>query len=371
MDESLPLWGILLTLTALGLWLEHRFRWAAHLGSSLIILILTAICANLGVIPQQSPVYDIIHETLTALAIVWLLLLVNLQDVWRVGRSALLAFGIASFGTLVGALLAGVLFHSQFLGDTPRLAGSLAASYIGGSINFVGVGQALNLPGLLFSAATAADNLLTAIWLATTLSLPSLLGRVYPQRGEGEAVTAIPLPTTSAIAPLDLAILLSLAVAILVLSRALHQLWPLIPPLVWLTTLSLALAQFKWTRYLRGTGALGMFGLNLFFTVIGAGTHVPSLIPVGLEMILFTTVIVFTHGLVTFSLGALLKLDVELVALASQAAVGGSTTALAQAIGRHQPQLMGVGVTLGLVGYAIANYLGLALAQALSWIGLG
>ncbi|HIK26246.1 MAG TPA: DUF819 family protein [Thermosynechococcus sp. M46_R2017_013] len=251
------------------------------------------------------------------------------------------------------------------------MAGSLAASYIGGSLNFVGVGRALNLPGLLFSAATTADNLLTAIWLTTTLSLPSLLARVYPRRDEGEAVKVIPLPTTSAIAPLDLAILLSLAVATLVLSTALHQFWPLIPTVVWLTTLSLALAQFKWTRYLRGTSALGILGLNLFFTVIGAGTHVPSLMSVGLEMILFTTVIVLTHGLVTFSLGALLKLDVELVALASQAAIGGPTTAIAQATGRHQPQLMGVGITLGVVGYAIANYMGLALAQALSWIGLG
>ncbi|WP_460193558.1 DUF819 family protein [Thermosynechococcus sp. FA-CM-4201] len=371
MDESLTLWGILLTLTALGLWLEHRFRWAARLGSSLIILMLAALCANLGLIPQQSPVYDTIYGTITSLAIVWLLLLVNLQDVRRLGRSALLAFALASLGTLVGALLASVLFHSRFLGDTPRLAGSLAASYIGGSINFVGVGRALNLSDLLFSAATTADNLLTAIWLATTLSLPSLLARVYPPPDEREAGTVTPLPTTSAIAPLDLAILLSLAVAILVLSMALHQFWPLIPTVVWLTTLSLALAQFKWMRYLRGTGALGMFGLNLFFTVIGAGTHVPSLIPVGLEMILFTTVIVFTHGLVTFGLGALLKLDLELIALASQAAVGGPTTAVAQATGRHQPQLMGVGITLGLLGYAIANYLGLALAQALGWMGLG
>ncbi len=371
MDESLTLWGILLTLTALGLWLEHRFRWAARLGSSLIILILAAICANLGIIPQQSPVYDTIYGTITSLAIVWLLLLVNLQDVRRLGRSALLAFGLASFGTLVGALLASLLFHSRFLGDTPRLAGSLAASYIGGSINFVGVGRALNLSDLLFSAATTADNLLTAIWLATTLSLPSVLARFYPQPEEQEAVAVTSLPTASAIAPLDLAILLSLAVAILVLSTALHQFWPLIPTVVWLTTLSLALAQFKWMRYLRGTGALGMFGLNLFFTVIGAGTHVPSLIPVGLEMILFTTVIVFSHGLVTFSLGAFLKLDVELIALASQAAVGGPTTAIAQATGRHQPQLMGVGITLGLLGYAIANYLGLALAQVLGWMGLG
>lgn len=370
MDE-LTLWGILLTLTALGLWLEHRFRWAARVGSSLIILILAAICANAGVIPQQSPVYDTIYGTITSLAIVWLLLLVNLQDVRRLGRSALLAFGLASFGTLVGAILASLLFHSRFLGDTPRLAGSLAASYIGGSINFVGVGRALNLSDLLFSAATTADNLLTAIWLGTTLSLPSLLARFYPPRDEAAAVTVVPLPTTSAIAPVDLGVLLSLAMAILVLSTALNQFWPLIPTVVWLTTLSLAIAQFKWIRYLRGTGALGIFGLNLFFTVIGAGTHVPSLIPVGLEMILFTTVIVFTHGLVTFSLGALLKLDLELIALASQAAVGGPTTAVAQATGRHQPQLMGVGITLGLVGYAIANYLGLALAQVLGWIGLG
>ncbi|MFN4278792.1 DUF819 domain-containing protein [Thermosynechococcus sp.] len=371
MDESLTLWGILLTLTALGLWLEHRFRWAARLGSAPIILILAALCANLGIIPQRSPVYDTIYGTITSLAIVWLLLWVNLQDVRRLGRSALLAFGLATFGTLVGALLASLLFHGRFLGDTPRLAGSLAASYIGGSLNFVGVGRALNLSDLLFSAATAADNLLTAIWLATTLSLPSLLARVYPRRDEGEVVTVTPLPTTSAIAPLDLAILLSLAVAVLVLSTALNQWWPLIPTVVWLTTLSLAVAQFQWTRYLRGTGALGMFGLNLFFTVIGAGTHVPSLLPVGLEIILFTAVIVFTHGLVTFSLGALLKLDVELIALASQAAIGGPTTAIAQATGRHQPRLMGVGITLGLLGYAIANYAGLALAQVLSWMGLG
>ncbi|MDR7898050.1 DUF819 family protein [Thermosynechococcus sp. JY1334] len=369
--DDLILWGILSTLTALGLWLEQRFPWAARLGSALIVLILAAICANLGLIPQQSPVYDTIYGTITSLAIVWLLLLVNLQDVRRLGRSALLAFGLASCGTLVGALLAGVLFHRWFLGDTRRLAGSLAASYIGGSINFVGVGRALNLSDLLFSAATTADNLLTAVWLAITLTLPSLLARFYPPRDAEATVRVMPLPTTSAIAPVDLAILLSLAIAILVLSTALHQFWPLIPTVVWLTTLSLALAQFKWMRYLRGTGALGMFGLNLFFTVIGAGTHVPSLIPVGLEMILFTTMIVFTHGLVTFGLGALLKLDVELLALASQATVGGPTTAVAQATGRHQPQLMGVGITLGLLGYAIASYLGLALAQVLGWMGLG
>lgn len=147
----------------------------------------------------------------------------------------------------------------------PRLAGSLAASYIGGSINFVGVGRALNLSDLLFSAATTADNLLTAVWLAITLTLPSLLARFYPSRDAEATVRVMPLPTTSAIAPVDLAILLSLAIAILVLSTALHQFWPLIPTIVWLTTLSLALAQFKWMRYLRGTGALGMFGLNLFY----------------------------------------------------------------------------------------------------------
>jgi uncharacterized membrane protein len=371
MDESLTLWGILLTLTALGLWLEHRYRWAARVGGSLIILLLAALCANLGVIPQQSAVYDTIYGPVTSLAIVWLLLLVNLQDVRRLGRSALLAFGIAAVGTLMGALLASLLFHSRFGGDTPRLAGSLAASYIGGSLNFVSVGRALNLTDLLFSAATTADNLLTAVWLGFTLTLPSVLARFYPQRSATDALALSPLPTASAIAPLDLAILLSLGMGVLVLATALHQFWPVIPTVVWLTTLSVAIAQFQWVRYLRGTGALGMFSLNLFFTVIGAGTHLPSLVPVGVEIVLFAATIVFSHGVVIFGLGYLFKLDVELLALASQAAVGGPTTAAAQASGRHQPALLGVGITLGLLGYGVANYLGLAMAQLLNWLELG
>jgi len=371
MDESLVLWGILLTLTALGLWLEHRYRWAARVGASLIILLLAAVCANLGMIPQQSAVYDTIYGPVTSLAIIWLLWGVNLQDIRRVGRSALLAFAIASLGTLVGALLASVIFYSRFGGDTPRLAGSLAASYIGGSLNFVGVGRALNLTDLLFTAATTADNLLTAVWLAVTLTLPSLLRRFYPQAAAPESASLSPLPTTSAIAPLDLAILLSLGMGVLVLATALNRLWPIIPTVVWLTTLSLAMAQFRWMRYLRGTGTLGMFSLNLFFTVIGAGTHLPSLVPVGGEIVLFAATIVLSHGLVTFGVGYLCRLDVELLALASQAAVGGPTTAAAQASGRHQPSLLGVGITLGLLGYGVANYGGLALAALLNRFGLG
>ncbi len=371
MDENLILWGILLTLTALGFWLEHRYRWAARLGASLIILLLAAVCANLGVIPQQSPVYDTIYGPITSLAVVWLLLLVNLQDLRRLGRSALVAFAIATLGTLIGAFLASVIFYNRLGADIPRLAGSLAASYIGGSLNFVAVGRTLNLTDLLFSAATTADNLLTAIWFGVTLTLPSLLQRFYHQRLEQDALPLNPLPTTTAIAPLDLAILLSLGTGILVLATALHQAWPVVPTVVWLTTLSLGIAQCQWVRYLRGTGALGMFSLNLFFTVIGAGTHLPSLVPVGMDIILFAATIVFSHGLLTFGLGYFFKLDVELLALASQAAVGGPTTAAAQATGRHQPGLLGVGITLGLLGYGLANYLGLALAEVLQRIGLG
>lgn len=371
MDETLTLWGILLTLTALGLWLEHRYRWAARVGASLIILLLAALCANLGIIPQEAAVYEIIYGPVTSLAIVWLLLLVNLQDVHRLTRSALLAFGIAAVGTLLGALLASVIFHDRFGGDTPRLAGSLAASYIGGSLNFVSVGRALHLTDLLFSAATTADNVLTAIWLGLTLTVPSFLARFYPQPSAPKTFTLASIPTTSAIAPLDLAILLSLGMGVLVLATALHQFWPVIPTVVWLTTLSVAIAQFRWVRYLRGTGALGIFSLHLFFSVIGAGTYLPALVPVGGEIVLFAATIVFSHGLVTFGLGYLFKLDVELLALASQAAVGGPTTAVAQASGRHQPALLGIGITLGLLGYGVANYLGLAMAQLVSWLKLG
>lgn len=350
--------------------------WAARVGASLIILILAAIFSNLGIIPSQAPVYDLIYGPVTSLAIVWLLLLVNLGELRKLGRAALLAFAIAVVGTLLGGVIASGIFQAQFGADTGKLAASLTASYIGGSLNFIAVGRGVGLSDSLFSGATTADNLLTALWMGMTLVLPSSLSYLLPpsEQDKGDRPPSVSSPgqgfvKINGMTSLDVAILLALGLGIIQLAEVLHQWIPAIPAIVWLTTLSLGLAQFSWVRLLRGTSQLGILGLNLFFTVIGAGSHLSTVFDLGLNIIGFALVIVTVHGLITFGLGVWLGLDLELLAIASQAAIGGPSTAMAQAISRKQAHLVLPAISLGLLGYAIGNYIGFGFEVIFKLLG--
>ena len=99
---------------------------------------------------------------------------VDLRDLRAAGRPMLAAFALAAAGTCAGAFLAGVAFTPLLGDDAWRLAGPLTGTYIGGSVNFVGLGRALDVPDAVFTAATASDNLLTGLWLGVTLALRPL-----------------------------------------------------------------------------------------------------------------------------------------------------------------------------------------------------
>ncbi len=61
-------------------------------------------------------------------------------------------------------------------------------------------------------------------------------------------------------------------------------------------------------------------------------------------------------------LGVLLAFDVRTLSVASQASVGGPSSALALTVARGWERLALPGVLVGLLGYAVGNYAGLAVA---------
>ena len=96
---------VIAVVTALGLWLDRRYSWAAKVSSALLVLALGAVLSNLGVVPAASPVYDVVFGPVTSLAIAWLLFGVRLADLRAAGPRMLGAFTLATFGTAVGALV--------------------------------------------------------------------------------------------------------------------------------------------------------------------------------------------------------------------------------------------------------------------------
>lgn len=108
---------------------------------------------------------------------------------------------------------------------------------------------------------------------------------------------------------------------------------------------------------------LGNLALHFFFVVIGIWSRVADILAVGIQVFVFTVLVVAVHGVVVYGVGRMAKLDIGTLSVASQASIGGPSSALAVAVAKEWHHLVLPGVIVGLLGYAIGNYLGLAVGQ--------
>lgn len=376
-QSPLALVSVIALATATAFVLDERVSWLSKVGASLLALVFGALLSNTGLVPSASPVYTVIEGPLTSLAIAWLLLAVNLSDLKAAGPRMLGAFALAGFGTALGAVVGGWILSGAFGENTWKLAGVFTGTYSGGSVNFVSVGRGVELPDRLFAGATAADALTTGIWLALCLTLPIWLRRLYPAPIPGKGVAAgqeehahpfferVPLST------LDLGHLLAVGLILVLVSEWFGSLVPAVPAVLWLTTFALVLGHLPYFRTERGALQLGNLALHFFFVIIGIHSRVSEIAAVGVEVFYFTLLVVGVHGLVVYGGGRMFRLDLGSISVASQAAVGGPSSALAVAVSREWRGLVLPGIIVGLLGYALGTYLGFGVAYLLRGMGVG
>jgi uncharacterized membrane protein len=381
MTDSLFILFVLFLNVVICEWLATRpgFR---LIGTALLVILLTAVEANLGLIPTtETPLYDGIFSYLAPFSLFVLLLNVNLNDLRRAGGPTLILYLTGSVGVIVGVLVSVWLFSArESVGALfYALAGMFTGTYIGGSVNFhaVALHYGVSKAGSLFVAATAADNIMTALWMAATLSLPPWLQRHFPRPLVGtsaskSADTGAPdaemFERDEPVSPADVARVVALGLGAMVLSKFVATLVPGLPFVLILTTVALALAQFRVVNRLRGSRLLGLLGIYIFLAVIGAYCDMGALLANGrLALVLFGMIgcIVLIHGVILFGIGAIVRADWAVLGIASQANIGGATSALALARSLNRPDLQLPAVLVGSLGNAIGTYLGILMAEFL------
>ncbi|RYC66434.1 DUF819 family protein [Spirosoma sordidisoli] len=350
-----------------------------HIGTALLVIVVTAIEANLGIIPTvETPIYEGIFGYVAPFSLFLLLLSVNLKDLRQAGLPMLTMYLIGSVGTIIGVLTSVWAFSApQTIGTLfYALAGMFTGTYIGGSVNFhaVALHYGVSKAGNLFIASTAADNIMTTLWMIVTLAVPRFLQQRFPrtlpttQTDTTDKGGGNPYQDSETMTPNDLALLLALGIGSIFLSKQLAAVVPGVPFVLILTTMALVLAQFRAINRLRGSRLLGLFGIYIFLAVIGAYCDIAALLRDGqLAIILFGMILllVLVHGGILFGIGALFRQDWAVLGIASQANIGGATSALALAKSLGRPDLQLPAVLVGTLGNAIGTYLGILIAELL------
>jgi len=285
----------------------------------------------------------------------------------------LVAFLLGSAGTMLGVLVAINLIEGDVVfGDNyAAIAGMMTGTYTGGSANFNAVALHYDVvrEGAVYTGIVVADNIVTAIWMLVTLSLPALMMkfRSNPELKMKEQDGIEAYTEREHVGPLRFGAMLFIGLAAMMVSDLIAE-PTAIPSILILTTIALILAQLKIIQKLPGAKLLGMFAVYLFLVVVGAFCEVTALVEVGehaFDILLFTVVIVLVHGAFLILSGMIFKTDWSIIAIASQANIGGASTAMALAKSFKRNDLLLPAILAGSLGTGLGTYLGFLVAGIL------
>ena len=380
-NNTWVLWSIIVGIATLSIFLENRYRWAAKISGAIIGLVIAATLSNIGVIPVDSPVYDQVWGVVVPLAIPMLLFQCDLKQIWKESGRLVIIFLISSVGTVLGAVI-GYFILSQAIPVLNHIAGMMVGSYIGGGVNFVAVSSAFDIPKELISAATVADNLLMVFYFLILLMIPTMgffkkyFKFAYTAESQEEEKSTYVKDTIVTVQ--DIAFVFSISVIIVTISFMLsdviaklgdNSIIQLISnKYLILTTLTVSCSTIfaKQFKKISGASEIGTFLIYLFFVVIGIPASISAIVEKSPLLLVFCGIMVFVNMVVTFVGAKMFGFTVEEAILASNANIGGPTTAAAMAISKGWHRFVAPTMLVGTLGYIIGTYVGIFIGQLLN-----
>ncbi len=382
-DSHFILFFIVAGAAAFGIYSEHK-KWFGKLSGILVTMISMSILAMLGVLPVASnpnikvEVYDMVFTYFIPISIPMLLFSSNLLKIVKESGKLLLAYIIGAIGIVLGCFLAYSLID---LGeDAGNTAGVIAATLIGGSVNFIASAEILNFStNPLFTATIAVDNLVSNLYTLFLFLTPSLmfLARFFVKPKKENQIE-----DTNQNKKEDYPITLE-RIAIAVFIAALiagtgNFLAPYLQNLIHtklnlsillITLLAVLAANFfpKQLKALENTAfSIGLWMMYIFLAVIGAATNVHQIFEIGPAVLGFYLTIMLFHFVFMLALAKLFKLDVYEVVIASAANIMGPSVAAPMAASMGQKKLVTPGILVGILGYIIGTFIGVSIAVFLS-----
>jgi len=372
---------VFLGIISFSLWLTSRYKIAAKISPILIILGISAILANTGVITTNGSFYEKLSDYAVLFAVCLILFNVRLGDLKKAGMPILIAFAVASFCSVVGCIVGGLLLIKQFdvalAGQGWKIAGPYIGTYIGGSLNFFALWKGLEIQNQnLFAAANAVDNLTLVPIFAFWMTVPKFLEKFYPAPkllspidSSNNMINKSPTPFIIK----DIATLAFCALFMMFISKYIKTLFHIkwiqsIPTILILTTLALVGGRLKFIQNLKGSHELGNFSFYLFFAAVGALMDISKAIKLAPVLFVFVAIVITIQISLALLLGKIFRINFRMLAVAELAAKAGPSTVIAYTNAKNWNELALPGAAVGLLGYAIGNYIGFAGAYLLKLI---
>jgi uncharacterized membrane protein len=371
--------ALLLATVAGVLWLESFSALAPlfrRLPAVIWVYLLPMLWVQLGWVPPQVILNLKLSTWLLPPALVLLLLGADMRGILRLGFPALISMAGSILGVILGAIVAFAVFHRLLGPEVAEVFAGLGATWIGGSVNLLAVGEALQMSPRSQGMAIVVDSLVAYSWMAGLLALAAYqepldrffrverkwLSEIRPRMAAQKASGA----SKTGLVGLSAAVALAFGISALARQGALKATGALggLEEPAWtvllVTSFAVLLSLTPARRFVYGCGeSFGQLAFYLLLASVGARADFSRLREIPMWLLAGLVVLV-VHGIVLGITLRLFRLPSFFFGTASQAAVGGYVSAPLVAES-YQRGFGSVGLLLAILGNLVGTYVGVFL----------
>lgn len=372
----------ILFFPALTLFLKERVPLLAKWSPLIVCYLAGLLIGNIGVLPESAlGLLDALSTAAVAFSLPLLLFSVDIRKWKQLSGKSILAFALAAFSVGLVATTAHFLFAPK-TGESWKVAGLLVGLYTGGTPNLAAIKTALDVDRNIYIAVHTSDMVISALYLLVVMTIAKpFFSRFMPSKnwnsgiavadGVGAEASLTRFFAKEVRRPLLMAI--GITAAIVAASLGFSMLFPAnfqtMIVILAITSLSLGASLFPSVRSLPMTFPAGEYILYIFCIAVGAMGNFSLLLQSAPTYFLYVAIVLFGSFMLHALLCALFRIDVDTMLIVSTSAICSPPFVGVVAVALKARTLIVPGITTGIIGYAVGNYLGIALAELLHTIG--
>ena len=358
------------------LWLCRRFPLLDKIGPVLILYIMGIIFGNLFHPSGMADVQDVLSSATVPLAIPLMLFSCTFQRSKTRSQLIALLLGLAA---VTISVIVGYFLFGRNMEDGAKIGGMLTGVYTGGTINLASLKVMLGVSEETFILLNSFDMAVSFLYLTFLLSVGiRMLRRWLPAQTSDDDLEEIKeqekeqpfkgLFTRQGLR--DAGFLLAVDALIIGISAGLGLLAGdgafMTVLILSLTTLGIAASFWRPIKKRKYGYEIGMYCIYVFSVVVASMADLRSLsISGSLNMLGYLSFVIFFSLILEVLAAKPFKVDADTMTVSSVAYICSPPFVPMMAAAMKNKSVLAGGLSVGVVGYAVGNYLGFLIARLL------
>lgn len=366
------------------LWLCRKVSFLDKIGPVLILYVVGVIVGNMPFMPSELPsLQEALSSVMVPLAIPMMLFCCTFRR--SETRTQLLAL-VTGLIAVVAAVVGGYFIFGDHIQDANKIGGMLSGVYTGGTLNLAALKTMLGVSDETYILLNSYDMLVSFLYLTFLLSIGiKLLRKFLPVKKseysdddardiEGEITRGKSNPYSGIFSKSGLrqiGLLFGITLMIVAVSGGIALLlpksWFMVAFILLLTTFGIAGSFVKPIRKLDRSYDVGMYLIYIFCVVVASMADLSKLdFANGMYLLGYLGFVVFVSLALNAILAKICRVDADTMIICSVAFINSPPFVPMMAAAMRNRNVMVIGLSTGLIGYAIGNYLGFFISEILA-----